>query len=156
MKQNKGKQAAQWELWKTCDHCGRQHPSPWRRLASPCFGCGGMGHKVANCPKATLNSQVILRDPEQESSQQHNEVALQLVFPQETVETVRNLKREVENSDWKEIPLKQYQVLLLLTIFMLVIQLISNATQSFINPRFAKKLASKPDVMDTQLFMSSL
>jgi len=56
MKQEKGKQAAQWKPRKTCDQCGRQQPGPCRRLASPCFGCGSMGHKVANCPNATWNS----------------------------------------------------------------------------------------------------
>ena len=56
MKQDKGKQVAQGKLRKTCDQCGRQHPGPCKRCASPCFGCGGMGHKVANCPKATWNS----------------------------------------------------------------------------------------------------
>ena len=56
MKQDKGKQATQVKLRKACDQCGRQHPGPCRRCAAPCFGCGGMVHKVVNCPKATWNS----------------------------------------------------------------------------------------------------
>jgi len=57
MKQDKGKQATQVKLRKICDQCGRQQPGPCRRRAGPCFGCGGMGHKVANCLKVTWNSQ---------------------------------------------------------------------------------------------------
>jgi len=56
MKQDKGKQAGQLKPRKTYDQCGRQHPGPCRSFTSPCFGCGGMGHKVANCPKVTWNS----------------------------------------------------------------------------------------------------
>ena len=56
MKQDKGNQATQVKLRKACDQCGRQYPGRCRRRAGPCFRCGGMGHKVANCPKATWNS----------------------------------------------------------------------------------------------------
>jgi len=55
-KQDKGKQATQVKLRQTCDQCGRQHTGPCRRRAGPCLWCGGIGHKVANCPKATWNS----------------------------------------------------------------------------------------------------
>jgi len=57
MKQDKGKQASQVKLRKAFVQCGRQHPGPCRCRAGPCFGCGGMGHKVANCPRATWISQ---------------------------------------------------------------------------------------------------
>jgi len=56
MKRDQGKQATQVKLRKACDQCGRQHPGPCRRRASPCFGCGTMGHKVANCLGTTWNS----------------------------------------------------------------------------------------------------
>ena len=58
MKQNKGKQATQVKLRKACDQCGQQHPGPCRRRAGPCFEYGGMGHKVANCPRAIWNSRL--------------------------------------------------------------------------------------------------
>jgi len=57
MKQDKRKQTAQWNSRKTCDQYGRQHHGPCRSFTSPCFRYGDMGYKVANCPKATCNSQ---------------------------------------------------------------------------------------------------
>jgi len=57
MKPDKRKQTAQWKPRKMCDQCGCQHPGLCRNFMGPCFGCGNMGHKVANRPKATRNSQ---------------------------------------------------------------------------------------------------
>ena len=53
MKQDKGKQTTQWKPRKTCDQCARLDLGPCRNFTGPCFGCGDMGHKVANCPNAT-------------------------------------------------------------------------------------------------------
>jgi len=57
MKWDKGKQTAQWKPRKMCDQYGRQHPGPCRSFTGLCFGCADMGHKVANCPRATWNNQ---------------------------------------------------------------------------------------------------
>jgi len=52
---------------------------------------------IAQGPRGIIR--IIFGDLEWESTQRHNKVALQLVFPQETIKTVRNLKREVKHSD---------------------------------------------------------
>jgi len=57
MRQDKGKQPAQWQQRKTCDYYGCQHFSPCRSITGQCFECDDIGHKVANCPKATWNNQ---------------------------------------------------------------------------------------------------
>jgi len=52
---------------------------------------------IAEGPRGIIR--VIFRDLEWESTQWHNKVALQLLFPQATIETVRNQKWEVEHSE---------------------------------------------------------
>jgi len=120
-KQDKGKQAVQSKPRKTCSQCGRHHPGPYRSFRAHVLNVMIWATKPLIAQGQHGIIRVIFRDLECESTKRHNRVILQLVLPQEIIETIRHLKREVEHSNRKEIPLRQYQVLLLLTIFILAI-----------------------------------
>jgi len=55
--QEKGKQPASWQGRPLCKNCGKSHVGPCAFEPIRCYGCGAMGHKANNYPKAAWNQE---------------------------------------------------------------------------------------------------
>ena len=151
----KGIQAASRREVEPCSQCGRMHSGQCRYGTQECYGCGSTDHRIADCPKKAWNRQSGV----QGSGTGANPILSRGRPPvNATSRASRGGKRPQAGGRVFSLEGEEAATVsgtLLINHFYAHVLFDSGATHSFVNPVFAKKLASRPDEMDVQLYVTT-